>query len=104
MTGNKLIHNAATRADKFVFGLLTEKSELCQLQGMARQIQERVACGYFNGCRGTQPRAEGHFSKDGDVCSAQRVARFFQRPRDAQRIVRPLPCCAGLQIVEAGLS
>ena len=86
-TGNKLVHDANPRADKYVFRSLAQLRDLRQCKPGAVEAHEGERAGHFNRGRGTEAGADGHFTPDQQAGARSRMPDLSQHHRNTKNIV-----------------
>src|SRR6267143_4175732 len=103
VTGNELIHNSAARPDKLIFGLLAQSSELGQVYGLTRHLQQRIADGDFHRRGRAQPSALWEVAGNEQVGTGQPAFRRLEHFRNSDCIVAPLAHTGWWQVIQVEL-
>ncbi len=86
---DELIHDAATRADKFVFGFLAKAGEVEAIDFFCGEIHQAEGGGDFDGGGGAEAGAHGNFAVNEQIGTGQAESGLFQLESNAHRIIGP---------------
>ena len=86
---DKLVHDAASHADKLVFRPLAQPGFLRRLDAEAEKPVEQGDGRHFQGRRRAETRTLGHVPGDHGVKAAQAVPRLLQDIDHASHVVAP---------------
>src|SRR5579859_1865799 len=87
--GNKLVHDADTSSDEFVFRSLAKQRQLDVIRRSARLTGESQRGCYFNGCGRTKTRTHGDFTFNEKIRTAEAKPRLVELQRNSNGIVTP---------------
>ena len=90
MTGDELVHDAATHADEVVLGALAGEGERRQVDGDARGGEEGIAGRDLQRGGGGEAGAERHIAVDEHVDAGEPVAGTLQHQCLAEDVIAPV--------------
>src|SRR5215469_1628203 len=88
--GNKLVHDAAARADELIFRLLTKQGDSSATKGLTRNLQECLAHRDLERRRGTETRAEWNITVDEQIRAGHGTADALELANYTDDVVTPM--------------
>ena len=98
--GDKLVHNAAGHADKFVFRPARQFREVNRIEPQPGQALPESRGAHLHGRRGAQSRLARDVASEDQVGPGQRVAVGFKKLRNPAKVIAPGMLFVSKRLVE----